>query len=69
MKDYTDIIYSPVITEKSALKTQDENVYMFKVNIMYYYLGDFFEKETIIYIKYNNTYNYFFFPKRNWYEF
>lgn len=32
MKDYTDIIYSPVITEKSALKTQDENVYMFKVN-------------------------------------
>ena len=32
MKDYTDIIYSPVITEKSALKTQDENVYTFKVN-------------------------------------
>ncbi len=31
MKDYTDIIYSPVITEKSALKMQDENVYTFKV--------------------------------------
>lgn len=31
MKDYTDIIYSPVITEKSALKTQNENVYTFKV--------------------------------------
>ena len=31
MKDYTDIIYSPVITEKSAAKEQ-ENVYTFKVN-------------------------------------
>ncbi len=31
MKDYTDIIYSPVITEKSALKQQNENVYTFKV--------------------------------------
>ena len=31
MKDYTDIIYSPVITEKSALKMQNENVYTFKV--------------------------------------
>ncbi len=31
MKDFTDIIYSPVITEKSALKTQNENVYTFKV--------------------------------------
>ena len=31
MKDYTDIIYSPVITEKSTLKMRDENVYTFKV--------------------------------------
>ena len=31
MKDYTDIIYSPVITEKSAYKMQEENVYTFKV--------------------------------------
>ena len=31
MKDYTDIIYSPVITEKSALKMQNDNVYTFKV--------------------------------------
>ena len=31
MKDYTDIIYSPVITEKSAQKMQNENVYTFKV--------------------------------------
>ena len=31
MKDYTDIIYSPVITEKRALKMQNENVYTFKV--------------------------------------
>ena len=31
MKDYTDIIYSPVITEKSAIKMQNENVYTFKV--------------------------------------
>ena len=32
MKDYTDIIYSPVVTEKSARKTQNENVYTFKVS-------------------------------------
>ena len=32
MKDYTDIIYSPVVTEKSAHKMQDENVYTFKVS-------------------------------------
>lgn len=32
MKDYTDIIYSPVITEKSARMMQDENVYTFKVS-------------------------------------
>ncbi len=31
MKDYTDIIYAPVITEKSALKMQNDNVYTFKV--------------------------------------
>ncbi len=31
MKDYTDIIYSPVITEKSAYKMQNDNVYTFKV--------------------------------------
>ncbi len=31
MKDYTDIIYSPVITEKSAREEQN-NVYTFKVN-------------------------------------
>ena len=31
MKDYADIIYSPVITEKSALKMQNDNVYTFKV--------------------------------------
>ncbi len=31
MKDYTDIIYSPVITEKSTLKMQNDNVYTFKV--------------------------------------
>lgn len=31
MKDYTDIIISPVITEKSAYKMQDDNVYSFKV--------------------------------------
>lgn len=31
MKDYADIIIAPVITEKSALKMQDENVYTFKV--------------------------------------
>ncbi len=31
MKDYTDIIYSPVITEKSANKMQKDNVYTFKV--------------------------------------
>ncbi len=32
MKDYADIIYSPVITEKSALKMQNDNVYTFKVS-------------------------------------
>ena len=32
MKDYTDIIYSPVITEKSAYKMQNDNVYTFKVS-------------------------------------
>ena len=31
MKDYTDIIDSPVITEKSAIKMQNDNVYTFKV--------------------------------------
>ena len=31
MKDYADIIISPVITEKSAYKMQDDNVYTFKV--------------------------------------
>ena len=31
MKDYTDIIYAPVITEKSATKMQNDNVYTFKV--------------------------------------
>ena len=31
MKDYTDIIYSPVITEKTVYKMQDDNVYTFKV--------------------------------------
>ncbi len=31
MKDYADIIYSPVITEKSAKKMDEENVYTFKV--------------------------------------
>jgi len=31
MRDYADIIIAPVITEKSALKMQDENVYTFKV--------------------------------------
>jgi len=31
MKDYTDIIIAPVITEKSALKMQNDNVYTFKV--------------------------------------
>ena len=31
MRDYADIIYSPVITEKSALKVQNDNVYTFKV--------------------------------------
>lgn len=31
MKDYSDIINSPVITEKSAIKMQDDNVYTFKV--------------------------------------
>ena len=31
MKDYADIIYSPVVTEKSALKVQNDNVYTFKV--------------------------------------
>ena len=31
MKDYSDIIDSPVITEKSALKMQNDNVYTFKV--------------------------------------
>lgn len=32
MKDYTDIIDSPVITEKSAIKMQNDNVYTFKVS-------------------------------------
>ena len=32
MKNYADIIYSPVVTEKSALNMQDKNVYTFKVN-------------------------------------
>lgn len=31
MKDYTDIIIAPVITEKSAYKIDNENVYTFKV--------------------------------------
>ena len=31
MKDYTDIIDTPVITEKSAIKMQNDNVYTFKV--------------------------------------
>lgn len=31
MKDYADIIYSPVITEKSATKADNDNVYTFKV--------------------------------------
>lgn len=31
MKDYADIIIAPVITEKSVLKTQNDNVYTFKV--------------------------------------
>ena len=31
MKDYSDIIIAPVITEKSATKMQNENVYTFKV--------------------------------------
>lgn len=31
MKDYTDIIDSPVITEKSTIKMQNDNVYTFKV--------------------------------------
>ena len=31
MKDYTDIIYSPVITEKTAKQMQNDNVYTFKV--------------------------------------
>ncbi len=31
MKDYADIIIAPVITEKSALKMQNDNVYTFKV--------------------------------------
>ena len=31
MKDYTDIIYSPVITEKTAYKMQDDNIYTFRV--------------------------------------
>lgn len=31
MKDYSDIIDSPVITEKSAIKMQNDNVYTFKV--------------------------------------
>jgi len=30
MKDYTDVIYTPVITEKSAYATE-KNVYTFKV--------------------------------------
>ena len=30
MKDYSDIIDTPVITEKSALKMQNDNVYTFK---------------------------------------
>ena len=31
MKDYTDIIIAPVITEKAAYATE-KNVYTFKVN-------------------------------------
>ncbi len=31
MKDYTDIIIAPVITEKSAIQAEN-NVYTFKVN-------------------------------------
>ena len=31
MKDYADIIIAPVITEKSAIKMQNDNVYTFKV--------------------------------------
>lgn len=31
MKDYTDIIIAPVITEKSANKADNDNVYTFKV--------------------------------------
>ena len=31
MKDYTDIIYSPVITEKTVYKMQDDNIYTFRV--------------------------------------